>query len=68
VKISDEPVVVEQTFNSSTETVWKAITDIDQMHQWYFKNIPEFKPEVGFETQFNVQSQDRNFLHMWNRI
>jgi uncharacterized protein YndB with AHSA1/START domain len=35
------------------------------MRQWYFENIPAFKPEVGFETQFNVRSQDRNFLHMW---
>jgi len=35
------------------------------MKQWFFENIESFKPEVGFETQFNVQSQDRNFLHLW---
>ena len=35
------------------------------MRQWYFEYIPAFKAEVGFETQFNVHSQDRNFLHMW---
>ena len=35
------------------------------MRQWYFENIPSFKPEVGFETQFNVKSQNRDFLHMW---
>ena len=35
------------------------------MCQQYFENIPSFKPEDGFETQFNVQSQERNFLHMW---
>jgi uncharacterized protein YndB with AHSA1/START domain len=62
---NDEPVIVEQTFNTSIDTVWKSITEIDQMRQWYFENIPSFKPEVGFETQFNVQSQDRNFPHMW---
>jgi len=61
----DDPIIVEQSFNTSIESVWKAITDIDQMRQWFFENIPSFKPEVGFETQFNVQSQDRNFLHMW---
>jgi uncharacterized protein YndB with AHSA1/START domain len=62
---NDEPIIVEQTFNTSIDTVWNSITEIDQMRQWYFENIPSFKPEVGFETQFNVQSQDRNFLHMW---
>ncbi len=35
------------------------------MRKWYFENIPAFKPEVGFETQFNVQSEERNFLHKW---
>jgi len=62
---NDEPIIIEQTFNASIETVWNSITEIDQMRQWYFKNIPSFKAEVGFETQFNVQSGDRNFLHKW---
>ena len=65
MRINDEPIVVEQTFNTSIDAVWRSITEIDQMRQWYFENIPSFKPEVEFETQFNVQSQDRNFLHMW---
>ena len=65
MKKDDEPIIVEQTFNLPIESIWKAITEIDQMRQWYFANIPSFKPEVGFETQFNVKSQDRNFLHMW---
>ena len=61
----EDPIIVEQTYNASIDTVWNALTEIDQMRQWYFKNIPSFEPEVGFETQFNVQSEDRNFLHMW---
>jgi uncharacterized protein YndB with AHSA1/START domain len=61
----EDPIVVEQTFKTSIDTVWKSITEIDDMRQWYFENIPSFKPEVGFETQFNVEGQDRNFLHMW---
>ena len=66
MKKNDEPIIVEQTFNTSIDTLWKSITEIDQMRQWYFENIPSFKPEVGFETQFNVHSHDRTFLHMWS--
>ncbi len=62
---NDEPVVVEQTFNTSIDAVWSSITEIDQMRQWYFENISSFKPEVGFETQFNVANEGRNFLHIW---
>lgn len=35
------------------------------MRQWYFENIPSFKAEIGFKTQFNVISEGRSFLHMW---
>lgn len=65
MKTTDEPIVVEQIFNSSAESVWNSITEISEMHKWYFENIPAFNPEVGFETQFNVQSEERNFLHIW---
>jgi uncharacterized protein YndB with AHSA1/START domain len=61
----DGPVVVEQTFDASLDEVWSAITEIDQMRQWYFEDIPSFRPEVGFETEFNVHNEGRNFLHMW---
>ena len=65
MKKGDAPIIVEQTFSAPIDAVWKAITQLDLMHQWYFDNIPSFRPEVGFETQFNVSSQGRDFLHMW---
>jgi len=65
MKKGDYPIIVEQSFDTSIESVWKAITEVEQMRHWFFENIPSFEPEVGFETQFNVQSQERNFLHMW---
>jgi len=58
-------IVVEQSFKASVSEVWKAISEIDQMRQWFFENIESFKAEVGFETQFNVKSEERNFLHLW---
>ena len=65
MKKNEEPIIIEQTFNTSIDAVWKTIKDIDQMRKWYFENIPSFKPEVGFETRFNVQTQDRDFMHLW---
>jgi len=62
---SREPIVVVETFNTSVDEVWKAITDLEQMLQWYFPNIPDFKAEVGFETQFLIQNEGRNFTHIW---
>lgn len=65
MKANDGPVIVEQTFSAPIDTVWKSITEIDLMRQWYFENIPSFKAEVGFKTKFNVESGGRNFLHIW---
>ncbi len=65
MKINEEPVVVEQGFDRSASDVWNAITNIDEMRKWYFENIPDFKAEVGFCTQFSVESGDRSFLHLW---
>lgn len=65
MKKTEEPIIVEQTFDASVETVWNAITKLDQMRQWYFENIPAFKPEVGFETQFDVETGERIFPHQW---
>ncbi len=60
-----DSIVVEQSFASSPEQVWNAITERDQMVNWFFDNIPDFRPEVGFETQFDVDTGERHFLHQW---
>lgn len=65
MKATDPPVVVEQSYDAPIETVWKALTDIDWMRQWYFDNIPDFKAEVGFKTRFLVSNEGRSFPHMW---
>ncbi|MGD9900638.1 MAG: SRPBCC domain-containing protein [Calditrichaceae bacterium] len=65
MKKGDKPVVVKQSFKRPVSDVWNAITDIDLMKKWYFDNIPLFKAEVGFKTQFNVTNEGRNFLHLW---
>lgn len=64
-KVRNSPITVEQTFNTSIGKLWQAITDENLMRQWFFEDMEEFKPEVGFKTEFNVQSGGSNFLHQW---
>ena len=58
-----EPFVIERTYNAPIEKVWKAITDKDQMKQWYF-DIEKFEPEVGFEFQFEGTNENKTYLHL----
>ena len=60
-----EPIVVEQTFEVPIEAVWRAITEKEQMCQWFFEAIPEFEPVPGFQTQFNVRAENTDYLHLW---
>lgn len=46
-----QPFVIERIYNAPVERVWKAITDKDDMKQWYF-DLREFKPAVGFSFEF----------------
>lgn len=62
------PIIVEETFNLPVKRIWDAITKPDEMRQWFFNNIPSFEPKVGFETNFNVQSESRSFHHLWKII
>lgn len=59
------PIVVEQLIKQPVSRVWQAITVLDEMKQWYFENIPAFETKVGFTTRFDVQSEGRNFCHIW---
>jgi uncharacterized protein YndB with AHSA1/START domain len=56
------PLIIERTFRAPVALVWKAITDADAMRVWYF-DLPEFKPEVGFEFQFIVEHAGTIYDH-----
>src|SRR5579864_1560705 len=58
-----EPVVVERTLNAPVAKVWRALTDVDQMRQWYF-DLKEFKPQVGFEFEFVVEHEGNSYHHL----
>ena len=61
--MNNEPFVIEKVYNSPIDKVWKAITDKDQMKEWYF-TIATFEPKVGFEFSFEGKNEDRTFLHL----
>lgn len=59
-----EQVVVERTYKAPIQQVWAAITEPDQMKQWYL-SINDFRAEVGFETSFDQKSGDKSYPHIW---
>ena len=59
----DEPLIVERTFDAPVETVWKAITEVDQVRLWFF-DLKEFRPEAGFEFEFTVEHDGFTFRHL----
>lgn len=65
MKTTDSPIVVSYTFTNPVHEVWDALTQHNQMIQWFFDNIPDFKAQVGFKTQFNVEAPSRDFMHLW---
>src|SRR5260370_9238393 len=58
-----EAVVFERTSNAPVGRVWKALTDVEEMRQWYF-NLKQFKAEVGFEFEFVVEHEGTTYHHL----
>jgi len=58
-------IVMERTYDAPVSVVWRAITQIDQMKQWYMPALQSFKPEVGFETRFDIAHEGKTFAHLW---
>ena len=62
--MKNEPFIIERTFDAPAARVWKALTDPAQMKEWYF-DLPGFKPEVGFEFQFEAgKDGKKKYLHL----
>lgn len=60
--MNTQPFTIERTLNASVDRVWKALTDKDQMKEWYF-DLSEFKATPGFEFHFNGGSDDKVYVH-----
>lgn len=58
------PIQIKISYKATIHQVWNALTNKDEMKHWYF-NLPEFKPEVGFEFQFyGGKDLNNQYLHL----
>jgi Uncharacterized conserved protein len=62
------PIVVSQVVEHDISTVWQAVTAPDQMRQWYFEDMPDFRPELDFATQFVMDSGMNKFTTTWRIV
>lgn len=60
--MSNEPFIIERIYNAPIGNVWKALTDINDIRQWYFQ-LAEFKAEAGFEFKFNGGTEEHQYGH-----
>ena len=62
--MQNNPTIIEKTYQAPINHVWKALSDSEEMKQWYF-NIPGFRPEVGFKFQFmGGPTEERQYRHL----
>jgi uncharacterized protein YndB with AHSA1/START domain len=57
------PLIKEFDYNASIEQVWQALTDVDKMKQWYFPQLQQFEPIVGYQFQF--ADEDSAYQKEW---
>lgn len=59
-----QPITLERVFNAPVSKVWSAITDSDEMKNWYF-DLPGFRAEVGYQFKFTGGPDDgKQYLHL----
>jgi uncharacterized protein YndB with AHSA1/START domain len=58
-----DEVVVERSFDVPVARVWRALTEKEQMREWYF-DLKEFRAEVGFEFEFIVEHKGMTHHHL----
>ncbi len=64
-ELAKAPLALERVVSAPIETVWQAISDFEHMKQWYMPALSSFRPEVGFETEFSIHHEGKDFRHLW---
>lgn len=55
--MNQQPYVIERVYDAPVAHVWQALTEYEQMKQWYF-DLPGFTPEVGYVFNFTGGHKD----------
>lgn len=56
------PIITEVLVDATPERVWRALTDTEEMKQWYF-SMNGFGPVEGNTFTFYEPGENRQFLH-----
>ncbi len=67
-QLKPEPIVVSVELDATVERVWTAITNGEEMKEWYFENIPDFEPRKGFSCSFEIGSDSNLLTVRWKVI
>lgn len=58
------PLIVECVYNVPIDKVWQALTDNNQLKQWYFQ-LDKFEPRIGFKFDFiGGADEGPKYLHL----
>ena len=57
--------VVLQEFNVPPPLLWKYLTQLEHMQEWFFKELKSFEAVRGFKTSFAFQYNNKIFTHLW---
>ena len=61
-------IIVRQNLNCNLNKLWQAITQKEQMKQWFFNEIIAFEPVEGFSTSFDVSFDGKTYTHLWTLL
>lgn len=60
----NKPLTIERTVHAPAELVWKALTNKELLQKW-LPFFPDFRPEVGFETRFQLgRDESHHYTHV----
>lgn len=58
----NDPIRTVVLVNATPERVWRALTDVAEMKQWYF-SMTGFEPVAGTTFYFYEPGENKQFLH-----